>query len=99
MGKYNAAVVRLLQGKKKDEKKRMKEERQKLVGRMMSSAEGGAGVLALNHEARSLERKFAGARRLRCCEEKRKELGRHWQCDSEVHSMEGVIVFLLLFLF
>ena len=36
--KYNAAVVRLLQGKKKDEKKRMKEERQKLVGRMMSSA-------------------------------------------------------------
>ena len=38
MGKYNAAVVRSLQGKMKDEKKRMKEKRQK-VGRMMSVKE------------------------------------------------------------
>ena len=44
----------------KDEKKRKEDHHRKLVTRMISGAEGGAGFLAQDHEANSVERRFAG---------------------------------------
>ena len=47
-----------LHGKKKVEETRREEEHEKLVDRMISSAEGGAGFLHQNHESDGSEMRF-----------------------------------------
>ena len=77
--------------KKNDEEKRKGEEHQKLVSRMIACAQGGTfqlhkitkptawrgGVQILNEEQEIVK---PSAR----CEEKRKELAKHWHSDTEV---------------
>ena len=81
----------------KDEEKRREEEHQKLVSRILTSAEGGGRFTAQDHETNSLERRFASAGRVggsRCTPmrrregKKRKEWAKHWQCDSEAQGTE-----------
>ena len=75
---------------KKNEEKEKKEEYQKLASRMIASAEGGTGLLRkitkptarrggvpILHEEENVK---PSAR----CEEKRKELAKHWHSDTEV---------------
>ena len=60
----------------KDEEKRREEEHQKLVSRILTSAEGGGRFTAQDHETNSLERRFASAGRVggsRCTPMRRRE--------------------------
>ena len=75
---------------KKDEEKEKKEEHQKLASHMIASAEGGTGLLRKITEPTARrggvpslhdeENVKPSAR----CEEKRKELAKHWHNDTEV---------------
>ena len=58
-------------------------------------ADGSAGLLhkitkptAWRGEAQIPKREEEDARPMNCCEAKRKEWARHWQCDDNVQNME-----------
>ena len=74
---------------KKDEEKRIEEEHQKLVSRMIASAEGlstawRVGVQVLEEVERDV--KLFGR-----CEEKRKGWAKNCQCNTEVQDLEEVL--------
>ena len=75
---------------KKDEEKEKEEEHQKLASRMIASAEGGTSLLRkiTKPTARRAECKFCTKKKnvkpSARCEEKRKELAKHWHSDTEV---------------
>ena len=75
---------------KKDEEKEKKEEHQKLSSSMIASAEGGTGQLleiteptARRGEVQILNEEENVKPSARC-EEKRKELAKHWHSDTKV---------------
>ena len=76
--------------KKKDEKN--EEMHQQKVEKMIKSAEGRAGLLTKptmwREGVQILEREEGDARLLNCCEAKRKEWSKHWQCNEEIQSMQ-----------
>ena len=51
---------------KKDDRKKMEELQQLRVSPMIKSADGSAGALAQDHEARTMERRSAEERRREC---------------------------------
>ena len=71
--------------KKNDEGKRMEVDHQKLVSRMIRSAQGGTwrgrGVQILKEEEED-------AKPLARCEEKKKEWAKRWQCDTKVQDLK-----------
>ena len=80
----------------KNKKKRREEKHQNLVGRMMSSAEGGAGFLhritkpaAWSGGLQVLEELEEDAKPMKRCEDKREEWAKHWRCDSELQRRGG----------
>ena len=73
----------------------MGELHQRKVKQMIKSAEGSAGLshkitkpTAWRGGAQILKEEEADARLLDCCEAKRKEWAKHWQCDESVQNME-----------
>ena len=85
----------LQEKQKKDEKKRREEEHQKLVGRLISRVEGGAGFLYRTTKSVAWRGCLQVLEELRgrCltheeCEEKRKEWAKQSLCDSEVQGVE-----------
>ena len=83
----------LCEMKKKDEGQK-EEEHQKLVRRMIASAEGGAGWLhriskptVWRGGIQILREEEDNNRPMERREEKKKELAKHWQCKAEEHNL------------
>ena len=73
----------------------MEVEHQKLVGRMVKSADGRKGLLhtitnptAWRGGVQILKEEEEDVKPLARCEEKRKEWATHWQCDTEVQELK-----------
>ena len=80
---------------KKDEKKRMEVEHQKLVSRMIDNSQGGAGLLhkitkptASRGGLQILWEEEQDAKPSARCEDKRKQWSTHWQCDMKVQELK-----------
>ena len=85
----------LVEMKKKGEEKKIQEEHQKLVSRMIASAEGTTGLLhkitkptAWRGGVQILEEEQEDTKPLARWEEKRKEWAKHWQCGTEMQDLK-----------
>ena len=83
--------------KKEDEKEKLEQLHQHKVKQMIKSAEGSAGLLhkttkdtAWRGGAHILKKEEEDAKLLDCCEAKRKEWAKHWQCDESAQNMEDM---------
>ena len=83
--------------KKEDEKEKLEQLHHHKVKQMIKSAEGSAGLLhkitkdtAWRGGAQILKKEEEDAKLLDCCEAKRKEWAKHWQCDESAQNMEDM---------
>ena len=81
---------RLHEVKETDEGKRVEVEHPKLVSCMIRSADGGTSLLhkITKPTAQILKEEEEDVKPLARCEEKKKELAKHWQCDLKVQGLQ-----------
>ena len=88
-----------LEEMKKDEEEKMDEMHHQKVAQMIESTDGSAGLLhriskptSWRGGAQILKKEEEDARLLDCCEAKRKDWAKHWQCDESVQNMEDKLL-------